>query len=174
MATGTWGGGTDSNAATSHSTSRSSLYTWVDSRKVRAAFLWFLTTWPSSWSRNVQQTEVGGLAPAWGNVKARIVEGPRLSKAGLRAEKVKNAVPELYKDKSAVEPLPTFVLVAAPGKLYHEIKKFGSHPMRTMVTTVDGVPLEGPSVKKTSSYWSTMESAVAEGVRTFSGNAWDV
>ena len=40
-------------------------------------------------SRNVQQTEVGGLASAWGNVKAIIVENPRLGKSGLRVEKLK-------------------------------------------------------------------------------------
>ena len=76
-------------------------------------------------------------------MKAIIIEGPRLSKAGLRAEKLKTAVPELYKDTSAVEPLPTFVIAAAPGKLYHEIKGFGSHPLRTIVTQLDSVPLAG-------------------------------
>ena len=40
-------------------------------------------------SRNAQQTEVGGLAATWGNVKAIIVEEPRLSKAGLRSDKLK-------------------------------------------------------------------------------------
>ena len=49
-------------------------------------------------SRNAQQTEVGGLAAAWGNVKAIIVEGPRLSKSGLRAAKLREAVPELLQN----------------------------------------------------------------------------
>ena len=53
-------------------------------------------------TRNVQQTEVGGLASAWGNVKVIIIEGPRLSATGLRAAKLKEAVPELYKETSAV------------------------------------------------------------------------
>ena len=91
-------------------------------------------------SRNVQNNEVGGLTSAWGNVKAVIVENPRLSTAGLRPEKLKEACPELYKLKSAVEPLPCFVIAAAPGKLYHEIKAFADHPLRIPVPQIDAVP----------------------------------
>ena len=98
--------------------------------------------------RNVQQTEVGGLAAAWGNVKAIIVENPRLSKSGLRTDQPKVAVPELYKEKSAVEPVPTFVVSAALGKLYHEIKEFGSHQLRTIIVAIDSVPLEGLLAKQ--------------------------
>ena len=84
-------------------------------------------------TRNVQQTKAGGLAAAWGNVKVIVIENPRLSKTGLRAGKLKEAAPELYKATSATDVVPTFCLGAAPGKLYHEIKEFSSHPMRTHV-----------------------------------------
>ena len=71
---------------------------------------------------NVEQTEVGGLASAWGNVKCIIVETPRLGKTGLRADKLKEAVPELFKETSAADVAPTFCIATGPGKLYHEIK----------------------------------------------------
>ena len=63
-----------------------------------------------------QQTEVVVLAAARGNVKAIIVENPRLSKSGLRTDQLKVAVPELYKEKSAVEPAPVVDLI---GRLQH-------------------------------------------------------
>lgn len=75
-------------------------------------------------SRTVQLTEVGGLAAAWGRIKAIIVENPRLSKPGLRTEKLKESVPEMFQAESPIDPLPTFVVTAAPGNLYHEIKEF--------------------------------------------------
>jgi hypothetical protein len=91
----------------------------------------------------VQQTEVGGLAAAWGRVKAIVVENPRLGKPGLRTEKLKEATPELFKEVSPVEPLSTFVLTAAHGALYHEVKEFGSSSNRTLVGSIDAVPFEG-------------------------------
>ena len=104
-------------------------------------------------TRNVQQTEVGGLASAWGNVKVIIIEGPRLSATGLRAAKLKEAVPELYKETSAVEVVPTFCVAAAPGKLYHEIKEFGSHPLRKIVQEMKSIPLQGLLEQKNRLIW---------------------
>ena len=54
-------------------------------------------------SRNVQHTGVGELEAACGKGKAVILEGPRLSKSGIRVAKLKEVVPELYKPKGAVE-----------------------------------------------------------------------
>ena len=122
-------------------------------------------------SRNVQQTEIGGLAAAWGNVKAIIVENPRLSKSGLRADQLKVAVPELYKEKSAVELVPTFVLAASPGKLYHEINEFEatSCERSSLLSTAFRSMAYSPS--RIGSYGSTMENVDAEDGRTYLGNA---
>ena len=86
-------------------------------------------------------------------MKAIIVDGTRLAKSGFRTEKLKAAVPELYKETSAMLPLPTFVIFAAPGQLYHEIKEFGSHPLRQLVATLDVVPLTGLLERQNRLMW---------------------
>ena len=47
-------------------------------------------------SRNVQQSECGTLAAAWGGVRAIIIHETRVSRLRLQQDKLRTAVPELY------------------------------------------------------------------------------
>ena len=61
----------------------------------------------------------------------------------MRADKLKEAVPELFKKTSAADVVPTFCIATAPGKLYHEIKEFASHPLRNPMPDMKPIPLQG-------------------------------
>ena len=93
-------------------------------------------------SRNVQQSECGTLAAAWGGVRAVIIHEPRVSRLGLRQDKLRTAVPELHEkpENPVVAPLPTWVLTERRSAQYDALKVFLSEPKLAHVTELSAVP----------------------------------
>ena len=62
-------------------------------------------------ARNVQVSELTGIAEAWAGVKIILVSGPRLNKVRTGAEVVERSLPEAYVGDYPVESRPTYGLI---------------------------------------------------------------
>ena len=99
-------------------------------------------------SRSTQREEGSAMAEAWGGVRVGVVLDPRMSKVGLMPDRIRAAVPELYRLNQPTEAMKVYVAQLGMGPQsrglhYDEVKTFASELHVPFVKDMDSVPLSG-------------------------------